>query len=83
VVAGNIFSGPEIAAENMPASIERRGNLNRDVGGYFRDAARGDLRLVAAAADAIDRGPEPALVSDDVEGKPRTGRPDLGADEHD
>jgi hypothetical protein len=41
----------------------------------------GDLRLVAAATDAIDRGPEPALVTDDVQAKPRRGRPDLGADE--
>jgi lysophospholipase L1-like esterase len=81
VVAGNVFSGPEIPAENRAGQITFRDNLNRDVAAYFRDPAAGDLRLVAAATDAIDRGPEPPLVKDDFEGQPRKGRPDLGADE--
>jgi lysophospholipase L1-like esterase len=81
-VAGNIFSGPEIPAE-FTAGVAFHDNLNRDLAGYFRAPAQGDLRLVAAAVDAIDRGPEPALVTDDVEAQPRRGRPDLGADELD
>lgn len=81
VVAGNVFSGPEISPENREGRITFRDNLNRDVAAYFRDPAQGDLRLVAAATDAIDRGPEPPLVKDDFEGQPRKGRPDLGADE--
>ena len=83
VVAGNLFSGPEIPAENREGQITFRDNLNRDVTGYFRDPAAGDLRLVAAAVDAIDRGPEPALVTDDIATRPRRGRADIGADELD
>ena len=82
-VAGNIFSGPAIPAEFTTGGgvAAFRDNLNRDVAGFFRDPAAGDLRLVAAATDAVDRGPEPALVTDDFEALPRRGRPDLGADE--
>jgi lysophospholipase L1-like esterase len=80
-VAGNIFSGPAIPAAFTAGVAVFRDNLNRDVAEYFRDPGMGDLRLVAAATDAIDRGPEPALVTDDVQAKPRRGRPDLGADE--
>jgi lysophospholipase L1-like esterase len=82
-VAGNIFSGPDIPAAFTAGVAAFRDNLNRDVAGYFRDPGMGDLRLVAAATDAIDRGPEPALVIDDVQARPRRGRPDLGADELD
>ena len=83
-VAGNIFSGPAIPAEfTAGAGTACHDNLNRDVTGYFRDPGNGDLRLVAAATDAIDRGPEPALVTDDFAAEPRRGRPDLGADELD
>ena len=83
VVAGNVFSGPEIPGENRAGAIDWHDNLNRDVAAYFRDPAAGDLRLVAAAVDAIDRGPEPALVADDFSGRARRGRPDLGAAEID
>ena len=83
MVAGNLFSGPEIPTENREGQITFRDNLNRDVTGYFRDPAAGDLRLVAAAVDAIDRGPEPALVTDDIATRPRRGRADIGADELD
>lgn len=82
-VSGNIFSGPEIPAAFIVGVAAFRNNLNRDVAAYFRDPARGDLRLVATAKDAIDHGPEPALVTDDIEAKPRRGLPDLGADELD
>jgi len=82
-VAGNIFSGPEIPAQFTAGAAVFRDNLNRNVAGYFRDPSKGDLRLVAAATGAIDRGPEPPLVADDVQAKPRRGRPDLGAAELD
>jgi len=84
-VTGNIFSGPEIPGEFIAGGgvAVFRDNLNRDVAGAFRDPGTGDLRLVAAAEAAIDRGPEPALVSDDFAARPRRGRPDLGADELD
>jgi lysophospholipase L1-like esterase len=82
-VTGNIFSGPDIPAAFTAGVAVFRDNLNREVAGYFRAPGLGDLRLVAAATEAIDRGPEPALVTDDVQAKPRRGRRDLGADELD
>ena len=80
-VAGNVFSGPEVPPENREGTIDFHDNLNRDVTAYFRDPDRGDLRLLPTAVDAIDRGPEPALVTDDILKQPRRGRPDLGAAE--
>jgi len=82
-VSGNIFSGPEIPAAFIVGVAVFRNNLNRDVAAYFRDPGTGHLRLVATAKDAIDHGPESALVTDDVEASPRKGLPDLGADELD
>ena len=82
-VAGNIFSGPEIPPAFTAGVAAFHDNLNRDMAASFREPRTGDLRLVASATDAVDRGPEPAVVTDDVEAKPRRGRPDLGAAEFD
>jgi lysophospholipase L1-like esterase len=82
-VAGNMFCGPGIPGEFTAGVAAFHDNLEGAAAASFRDPDNGDLRLLATAADAIDRGPELALVTDDVEAKPRRGRADLGADEFD
>ena len=81
VVAGNIFSGPPIPRESMGGGIVLRDNLNRPLAEYFRDPAKGDLHLLAAAKDAIDRGLTEPLVPGDIDGTKRVSPSDLGADE--
>ena len=44
---------------------------------------KGDLHLLSAARDAIDRGPKELLVPDDIDGAKRASPTDLGADEWD
>lgn len=84
VVAGNIFSGPPVAGESTRGpGIDFQGNLNRPVADYFRDPAKGDLHLLAAAKDAIDHGPKEPLVTSDIDGGKRVSPGDLGADEWD
>jgi len=47
----------------------------------FVDATRGNLRLTASAVDAIDKAMPLAEVKDDIDGKPRGSKPDIGAHE--
>jgi hypothetical protein len=81
VVANNIFSGPRIVAEHYEGPIDVRNNLIRSVGDYFVDAAKGNLHLTAKAIDAIDKATADRDVQEDIDGKPRGAKPDLGADE--
>ena len=81
VVANNIFSGPRIVVEQNEGRIDVRNNLVRPVGDYFVDAAKGNLHLTAGAVDALHKAAVDRDVEDDVDGQPRGGRPDLGADE--
>lgn len=81
LVTNNIFSGPRIVVEQTEGPIEVRGNLIRPVGNYFVDAAAGNLHLKETAADAIDRATVDNDVRHDIDGQPRGGKPDLGADE--
>ncbi|HYW78784.1 MAG TPA: right-handed parallel beta-helix repeat-containing protein, partial [Thermoguttaceae bacterium] len=81
VATNNIFSGPQIVVEQTEGLIRVQGNLIRPVGDYFVDAAAGNLHLRATAVDAIDRATADNDVRDDIDGRPRNGKPDLGADE--
>ena len=81
VVANNIFSGSRISVERYEGRIENRNNLVRPVGDYFVDAQRGDLHLTEKARDAIDKATADPAVNTDVDNQPRSGMPDLGADE--
>jgi len=81
VVTNNIFSGPRLCIEKVEGEIEVRNNLVRPVGDYFVDAARGNLHLTDAAVDAIDKATAAMAVKDDIDGQPRVGAVDLGADE--
>jgi hypothetical protein len=59
------------------------GNVDSASADMFVDAATGDLRLRAAATQAIDRGVDVrGDVPDDVSGHARDATPDLGAHEY-
>jgi hypothetical protein len=59
-----------------------RNNLVGPLDGHFVDPAGGDLRLIAHAADAIDKGQPLAEVADDIDRRPRGASPNLGASEY-
>jgi hypothetical protein len=46
---------------------------------YFMDPTSGNLALTRNASGAIDRGVPRPEATDDISGRPRVGRPDLGA----
>ena len=56
-----------------------RQNLAGRLDGYFVDAASGNLALTSQATGTIDQGVLLPEVTDDIRGRPRVGRPDLGA----
>ena len=62
---------------------ETRQNLAGRLEGYFVDPASGDLRLTSKPTGAIDQGVSLPEVNDDIRGRARVGRPDLGAWEFD
>jgi hypothetical protein len=71
LVHGEIrFEGGEAAATN---------NLTGRLDGYFVDPEAGNLALTPNATEAIDRGASLPEVIEDISGRPRVGRPDLGA----
>ena len=69
--------------EREEASAELAGNLEGAATDLVADLGAGDLHLAADAAAAIDQGVslEPGLCDDDIDGDPRDGAPDIGADE--
>ncbi|HKS35538.1 MAG TPA: hypothetical protein VJW76_00005, partial [Verrucomicrobiae bacterium] len=72
----NLVHG-EIRLEGGEAQV--RDNLASRLEGYFVDAAAGNLALTSAASGAIDKGVALPEVTDDIRGRRRVGRPDLGA----
>lgn len=80
VVANNLLSGPPIRNES-PSRIELKNNLVREMTSAFVDPAAGNLRLTARAVDAIDRAVPLPEVSDDIDGRRRGPKPDIGAHE--
>ncbi|MBI2948700.1 MAG: right-handed parallel beta-helix repeat-containing protein, partial [Verrucomicrobia bacterium] len=75
-VANNLVHG-EIRLEGGDAQL--RQNLARKLDGYFVEPAAGNLALTSAAQDVIDQGVSLPEVTDDIRGRLRTGRLDLGA----
>ena len=71
LVHGEIrFEGGEAEATN---------NLTGRLDGYFADPETGNLALTRNATGAIDQSALLREVSDDISGRPRAGRADLGA----
>ena len=79
-IVNNLVHG-EIRLEGGQAQL--RQNLAGRLDGYFVDPASGNLALTPAAVGAIDQGVSLPEVTDDIRGRSRTGRPDLGAWEFD
>jgi hypothetical protein len=79
-VVNNLVHG-EIRLEGGEAQLRR--NLTGRLDGYFVDPASGNLALTAAATGAIDQGAFLPEVTNDIRGRLRHGRIDLGAWEFD
>ncbi len=81
VVANNLLSGPPIRNESHSA-IRFLGNLVvPDYAHAFVDAPYGNLRLTEKAVEAIDRAIPLPEVTEDIDGKKRGAKPDIGAHE--
>jgi hypothetical protein len=78
VVANNLVCGPPIRVES-PSKIVFRNNLEKDISPALMDPATGNLRLTERATEAIDRAVPFPEVRDDIDGKPRGQKPDIGA----
>src|SRR5262245_63099775 len=76
-LANNLIRG----ALALTGGETARNNLTGPLDGYFVAPAAGDLRLTPKATDAIERGLPLAEVTDDIDHRPRGGRPDIGAAE--
>ncbi|HLJ57471.1 MAG TPA: GDSL-type esterase/lipase family protein [Chthonomonadaceae bacterium] len=79
-IENNLIVGAPIRIESQ-SRIMQRNNLVRPAYSALADPAHGNLRLTAAATDAIDRALPLAEVRDDIDRKPRGSRPDIGAHE--
>lgn len=75
-IANNLVHG-EIRLEGGEAQL--RQNLTGRLDSYFVDPASGNLALTSAATEAIGQGVSLPEVADDIRGRPRSGRIDLGA----
>ena len=75
-VVNNLVHG-EIRLDGGEAQL--RNNLTGRLDGDFVDPASGNLELTAKATGAIDQGVSLSEVTDDIRGRRRSGRPDLGA----
>jgi hypothetical protein len=80
VVANNLLSGPAMRIETA-SSMQIEGNLTRDAGDWFADAARGDLHLKPEVRPVVPRVARRDDVSDDIDGQARAARTTVGADE--
>jgi hypothetical protein len=75
-LVNNLVHG-EIILEGGEAQM--RHNLTGRLEGYFVDPASGNLALTREATGAIDQGVPDPEATEDIGGRPRVGRPDLGA----
>ncbi|MCI0746494.1 MAG: right-handed parallel beta-helix repeat-containing protein [Verrucomicrobia subdivision 3 bacterium] len=75
-IVNNLVHG-EIRLEGGDAQL--RSNLTGRLEGYFVDPSSGNLALTAAAAGAIAQGVPLPEVTEDIRGRRRGGRPDIGA----
>ncbi len=81
LVANNLLSGPPVRNESS-SRIILKNNLAKDLTAALVDPEHGNLRLTARAAEAIDTGVPLPEVTDDIDGKPRSRTPDIGASEY-
>lgn len=79
-IVNNLVHG-QILFDGGQARLDH--NLAEHLEGYFADPMTGNLALTTRAAKAIDQGVSLPEVTEDIRGRPRSGRPDLGAWEFD
>ncbi len=79
-IANNLVHG-QIRFDGGQAQL--RQNLADHLDSYFVEPASGNLALTKAATGAIDKGVSVSEVNEDIRGRHRTGRPDIGAWEFD
>lgn len=75
-LANNLVHG-EILFEGGEAQLSH--NFSGRLDGYFVDPLSGNLALTPEATRAIDQGVPDPEATEDITGRPRVGRPDLGA----
>jgi CubicO group peptidase (beta-lactamase class C family) len=75
-IANNLVHG---AISNEGGEAQLRNNLIGRFPAYFVDPSAGNLVLTSSASEAIDKGVPLPEVTDDIRGKPRLNRPDIGA----
>jgi hypothetical protein len=75
-VVNNLVHG-DIRLDGGEAQL--RNNLSGWLDGDFVDPVSGNLELTDRATTAIDQGVSLSEVTDDIRGRRRSGRPDLGA----
>jgi len=80
VVANNLLSGPGLRNES-DSNIEFAGNVIRDMTDAFVDPAHGNLHLTQAGTEVSEQAAPRPEVTEDIDGQPRGGAPDIGADE--
>lgn len=80
-VINNLLSGPPIKNESRSKVVLLNNMFVPDYSHAFVDALRGNLRLTANAFDAIDKAMPLLEVKEDIDGKPRGSKPDIGAHE--
>lgn len=80
-VINNLLSGPPIRNESASEMLLLNNLVVPDYSVAFVDALRGNLRLTEKAVEAIDKAIPLAEVGDDIDGKPRGSKPDIGAHE--
>lgn len=79
VIQNNLTDGP-IRSRDGATAVELA-NYTSALLSMFVDAAGGDLHLTSLAQSVIDAGVASADAGSDWDGQPRSGIPDIGADE--
>lgn len=80
-VANNLVR-PRMTIRNG-ARLKGRGNVEVRSLTMFVDPSHGNLHLAGSASEVIDKGVQLSdPVVDDIDGEPRDGKPDVGADEY-
>ena len=79
VIQNNLTDGP-IRSRDGATAVDN-GNHTNALLSMFVDAAAGNLHLTTLAETVIDKGVVSADAGSDWDAEPRTGAPDIGADE--
>jgi len=82
VAVGNLLSGPPVRIETE-SRMEVRSNFTGDCTAAFASARDGDLHLATPIQEVVDVAEPNPDVKEDLDGRPRGARPDIGADERD